>query len=240
MLDSGYIKLYRSLLKWEWYDDINTKVVFLHLLLTVNIDDSKWHGIEVKRGSRVSSYAKLAEETKLSVKQIRTAISHLETTGEVARYKYPKYTVFAVNNYDKYQQRASITASKGQSKGKVTASKGQQYKKVKEEKEEKEIYLLTSENQSENFSTVPTTPTFDEVADYIQEIGGGVDAHKFYSTYEQQGWKTKKGKPITDWKGAVRYWKSNEGKYKAKSASKDIPECKNADAYRSLVYNINE
>ena len=32
MLGSGYIKLYRSLLNWEWYDDINTKTVFLHLL----------------------------------------------------------------------------------------------------------------------------------------------------------------------------------------------------------------
>ena len=45
MLESGYIKLYRSLLSWEWYDDINTKTVFLHLLLTVSIEESKWHGI---------------------------------------------------------------------------------------------------------------------------------------------------------------------------------------------------
>jgi hypothetical protein len=32
----GYIKLYRSLLKWEWYDDSNVFRVFMHLLLTAN------------------------------------------------------------------------------------------------------------------------------------------------------------------------------------------------------------
>lgn len=51
MLENGFIKLYRSLLKWEWYDDVNTKVVFLHLLLTVSIEDSKWHGITVRRAA---------------------------------------------------------------------------------------------------------------------------------------------------------------------------------------------
>lgn len=240
MLENGFVKIYRSLLKWEWYDDINTKVVFLHLLLTVSITDSKWHGITVKRGSRVASYAVLAKETKLTERQVRTSISHLEMTGELTRHKYSNFTVFAINNYDKFQQMTRETTGQRQGNDKATTGQRQQYKKVKEEKEEKEIYLLTGKNQSENFSTVSTNPTFDEVAAYIQEIGGGVDAHKFYSTYEQQGWKTKKGKPITDWKGAVRYWQSTEGRYKAKSASKDIPECKNADAYRSLVYNINE
>ena len=73
MLEEGYVKIYRSLLKWEWYDDINTKVLFLHLLLTVNHHDKQWHGVLVKRGSRISSYGKLASETGLSVKSVRTA-----------------------------------------------------------------------------------------------------------------------------------------------------------------------
>lgn len=115
MLESGYIKLYRSLLNWEWYDDINTKTVFLHLLLTVSIAESQWHGITVPRGSRVSSYAVLASETKLSVDKVRTAIKHLEATGEITRCKHPKYTVFTVNNYDKFQNIPSISQGDSQS-----------------------------------------------------------------------------------------------------------------------------
>lgn len=123
MLEIGYIKLYRSLLSWEWYDDINTKTVFLHLLLTVSIEESKWHGITIKRGSRVSSYAVLAKETRLTERQVRTAISHLETTGELTRYKYPNFTVFAINNYDKYQLLTDKTT--GQRQGNDKAATGQ-------------------------------------------------------------------------------------------------------------------
>lgn len=181
MLENGFVKLHRSILKWEWYDDVNTKVVFLHLLLTVSIEDGKWHGITVKRGSRVSSYAKLAKETGLSVKQIRTAIDHLEATGEVARTKYPKYTVFAINNFDLYQTGASKTADNRQGSGKVGASLGQQYKKVKEytEKveEDKENILSLSDlsdararesAEEERTGDVRTDEmTVDEYRDYL-------------------------------------------------------------------------
>ena len=131
MLESGYIKLYRSLLNWEWYDDINTKTVFLHLLLTVNIAKRQWHGITVPCGSRVSSYAVLAKETRLTERQVRTAISHLETTGELTRYKYPNFTVFAINNYDKYQLLTDETTGQRQGNDKVATGQRQQNKKIK-------------------------------------------------------------------------------------------------------------
>lgn len=169
MLENGFIKLYRSLLKWEWYDDVNTKVVFLHLLLTVSIEDSKWHGITVRRGSRVSSYAKLSKETGLSVKQVRTAIDHLESTGEVARTKHPKYTVFAINNFDVYQTGASKPAGKRQGNGKVGASWGQQYKKVKEDIEKVE------EEKEDSASLV----SFDAAAQHTEE-SAGTSAYREY------------------------------------------------------------
>ena len=142
MLENGYVKLYRSLLKWEWYDDVNTKVVFLHLLLTVSIEDSRWHGTVIRRGSRVSSYAVLAKETRLSVDMVRTAIKHLESTGEVTRYKYPKYTVFAINNFDKFQSVPSNVPGSSQGNPKVVPGSSQQYKKVKKIKNAIMLLLL--------------------------------------------------------------------------------------------------
>lgn len=139
-LENGYIKLYRSFKKWEWYDDTNTVRIFLHLMLSVSIKDSKWQGITIKRGEIVTSIQKLALETKLTQKQVRTAINHLERAGSLARSKYPKFTVFTLLNFDKFQQRASKTASKGQGKGSLRASKGQQYKNIEEDnKKDKNI-----------------------------------------------------------------------------------------------------
>lgn len=82
-MDGSYIKLSRGLLDWEWYSDINTTRAFIHMLLKANWRDGNFKGVPVPRGSFVSSIGKLANETGLTEREIRTAISHLKTTGEV-------------------------------------------------------------------------------------------------------------------------------------------------------------
>ena len=145
MLESGFIKLHRKILKWEWYDEPNTMRLFIHLLLTASIEDESWHGVDIKRGSRVSSYSKLAKELHLTIKEIRTASQHLEQTGEVARTAYPKFTVFSISNYDNYQMKGTKKGTqKGTESGNQGASKGQQYKKDKESQEDKEESATTS------------------------------------------------------------------------------------------------
>ena len=105
MLEGGFILLHRSILRWEWYGDLNTARLFIHLLLTVNYEPQRWQGIAVERGQRVASLAKLADETGLTVKQVRTALEHLKRTGEVTHTATSKYGLFTVNHYDRYQPR---------------------------------------------------------------------------------------------------------------------------------------
>ena len=57
MLEGGFILLHRSILRWEWYGDLNTARLFIHLLLTVNYEPQRWQGIAVERGQRVASLA---------------------------------------------------------------------------------------------------------------------------------------------------------------------------------------
>lgn len=109
---SDYIKLYRSLLEWEWYKNINTKVLFIHMLLKTNWKDGKFEGKVIPRGSFVSSLAKLAEETELTIREVRTAILHLETSGELTIKRYSKYSVFTIKNYTLYQVSDNQTTGK--------------------------------------------------------------------------------------------------------------------------------
>jgi hypothetical protein len=102
-MSSGWIKLHRQLLDWEWYDDINTSRLFIHLMLTANHKDNKWRGIDIKRGSRLTSLDKLSSETNLSVSKIRTSIKKLISTSEIASKSHSQYTVFIMKNYDSYQ-----------------------------------------------------------------------------------------------------------------------------------------
>lgn len=141
---NGYITLEKKITEWEWYKDTNTKSVFLHLLLKANWKDTKWRGIDIKRGQVVTSIATLSGELNISEKAVRTALEHLSKTGEIGKQTTSKYSVISVLNYDKYQDKgkqeteitADITANKtadeGQGNGKETAGKGQQMNTFKE------------------------------------------------------------------------------------------------------------
>jgi DNA-binding transcriptional MerR regulator len=209
MLDNGFIKIHRSILKWEWYSDANTKILFLHLILTVNYYDEKWRGTIIKRGQRISSYSKLSEETGLSIKNIRTALNHLKSTGEVAHESTSTYGLFTVVNYDKYQEVADESAHEGQSMGSQGAVKGQLIKNTKKAKNEKE---------SKKF----IAPTLEEVQEYCKERNNSVDPKKFYDYFDASGWIDSKGNSVRNWKQKIITWESNSnGKLEKRSRDTD-------------------
>lgn len=128
-----YVKISRKILDWEWYTDINTKVLFLHILLKANWKPSRFQGTEVPRGSLVTSQQNMATETGLTIKNVRTALKHLENTGEVAVSRHPKFSVITVKNYNQYQSSGSQMAVEGQSNGSRGATIEEGKKERKEE-----------------------------------------------------------------------------------------------------------
>lgn len=62
-------------------------------------------------------------------------------------------------------------------------------------------------------------PTVEEVKTYCQERQNKVDAQHFVDHYEANGWLQGKGKPIRDWKAAVRTWERNSFQAGAFSAN---------------------
>ena len=80
MLTDGFVKFQRKIVDWEWYKDIPVRVLFEHLIYTVNWREQQWQGKTINRGQRVASLECLAYETGLSVQQVRTALKKLEKT----------------------------------------------------------------------------------------------------------------------------------------------------------------
>lgn len=111
----GHIKLYRQFVDWEWYRDQNTKHLFIHMLLKANWKDGRFKGIEVKRGSFISSYPGLAAETGLTEDKVRTALGHLKSSGEITVSSQSKFSVFTIVNYSKYQDFSAQTPDNSQS-----------------------------------------------------------------------------------------------------------------------------
>ena len=103
MGDNGFIKIHRKILEWEWWENHNTLILFLYCLLAANWKDGKFEGHTIKRGQFVTSYPTLAKKTKLSVRNVRTALKHLISTGCLTVKSYSKFSVVTVINYDAYQ-----------------------------------------------------------------------------------------------------------------------------------------
>jgi len=101
--EQGYIKLYRSLLDWEWYADNNTKCLFIHLLLISNHKDAFWKGKEIKRGQTFTSIKHLSKALGLSEMMIRISLKKLEKSQNITSKTTNEGSLLSVCNYDTYQ-----------------------------------------------------------------------------------------------------------------------------------------
>ena len=102
--------------------------------------------------------------------------------------------------------RKSASGKQGGSKqsGSKAEANAKQTAREKEGEKEKE-----GEIENECYKRTPARrfvpPTLEEVSAYCMERGNGVDAERFISYYESNGWKVGKN-PMKDWKAAVRTW----------------------------------
>lgn len=87
---------------WEWYENTNVFRMFYHCLLHTNLEDKRYCGREIKAGQFVSSITRISAETGLTESQVRTALKKLKDTGYISTKSTNKYTIYTVNEYQKY------------------------------------------------------------------------------------------------------------------------------------------
>ena len=208
--NGNWIKLYRKMKRWEWYDDIPTKVLFIELLLTVNIEDKRWHGMTIHRGEIVTSTAKLAASTGLSEMQIRRALKNLESTNEITKRTTNKYTVINVENYSIYQEKPSednkqITNKQQSNNNQTTTTK--EYKEYKEYKErerdalplvasgrKKNVFLTADEKEKIKTTFENHNKLINKIGDIIANSSRNYPDHDalLWKIAEEDGWPKKK------------------------------------------------
>lgn len=100
---SGWIKIHRKILDWEWSTKPLTFRLFIHLLLKANITDNYWRGSFIPAGSLIAGRAKLAQECGMTEREVRTALTHLKTTNEVTIKTTKEYSIISITNWKNYQ-----------------------------------------------------------------------------------------------------------------------------------------
>ncbi len=109
-MNSGWIKTYKKLVDWEWYQDSQMVHLLIHLIIKANFADQMWRGQKIKRGDVLTSRRRLSQETGISERSIRTCLERLQATHEVTIKTTHHFSIVTVLNYDSYQSGETSTA----------------------------------------------------------------------------------------------------------------------------------
>ncbi len=224
-MNEGYIKLSRKMLSWEWYSDINTKVLFIHLIFKANWKDGRFQGVEVPRGSLVTSLGNLARETGLSVREVRTSLNHLKTTGEVTSKRHAKFSVISIKNYCLYQdadkQNDKQETSERQAIDKRATTIEERNKKKKEIREEDK----TPVNGRGGYPT----DIIDQY-DFSEEMRAKIDEWLEYKKERRESYKS------TGLTALLRKISQKSGEYGENPVMALMDECM-ANGWRGIIWD---
>ena len=197
----GWIRVQRSLVEhWLWQDEpYSFGQAWIDLLLTASWKDHKsyFHGeLEHKKAGTVyTSKRYLADRWKWNRRKLDKFLSALES-DKMVEIESTKYcTTINIVNYTMYQDVRTTTAPPLHHD--CTTNN-------KDNKDNK-----GNINNNISISRARARPTVDEIQAYCDERLNGIDAQQFFDYYEARGWKYGTGKPMVDWKAAVRTWERN-------------------------------
>lgn len=209
MSSKGYIELHREIIDWEWFNDVYVLKLFIFLILEANHKEGKYMGIQIPRGSLLTSVAKISQKSGLSVTSVKNSLKKLLSTGEIAETIKPnKYRIITINNYDKFQGVGSQkTNSKTNSKADRKTNSKTTNNKVKKSVSLTEKHSEEKAKKPRASSALVERPgggqevTLRDVRQYQidNRIGDAYLAAEFFHGFERSGTKFPK-----DWQDLYR------------------------------------
>ena len=163
-------------------------------------DGRYWTFCSVKAFSEIFPY--------LTPKKIRVALAHLQeagllVTGNFNRSAYDRTLWYAFSDLGisilpKGQMEIPEMANQNCPKGEP----------IPDNKTDIETDNETDIERGKRKRFTP--PTLDEVAAYCNERHNSISPAAFVDYYEARGWKYGAGKPMADWKAAIRTWERRD------------------------------
>lgn len=211
---STYIKLDRNMRFWRWFKNPKTVLVWIWLIMNANIEDHDFERETIHRGEIATSRNTISSATGLTENEVRTALNHLKSTGEITSRARPKYQVITILRYSDYQdvhtgkRTGRAPANHRQATGKSPQSKNG--KNEKNGKHEKEV-------------CVHTPPSRVEVEEFCQSQGLTTDVDAFIQYNSAMGWKIGRTK-VEDWRPLLMKWVSHDDSASENNQSDELDE----------------
>lgn len=95
----------KQFLEWECFGNSHMVHIWIYFLLKANEQACEYNGIEVPRGSFVTSLDSISKDTKLSVREVRTCLEKLIATSKVTSKTTNRFRVITICDYDTYTSK---------------------------------------------------------------------------------------------------------------------------------------
>jgi hypothetical protein len=181
---SGWIKLHRQFLNWEWFNKSEAVHLFMYLLLKANHKDGTWQGIDINKGQFITSYGKISSDTGISLQTVRTLLKKFENTNEINTQTTNKYTVVTICKYADYQSEEIQTNTQLTNNQQST---NKQLTTNKNDKNNKEEYTYRSFAQLSiskiEFEKLSEEYTKEQIDSTLDDIENYKDNNKYKSLY---------------------------------------------------------
>lgn len=198
---STYVKMDRNLRFWRWFKSPKTVVVWIWLIMSANIEDHDFERETIHRGEVATSRKTISAATGLTENEVRTALDHLKSTGEITSRARSKYQVITILRYSDYQD-----VTTGKRPGRAPANHRQTTGRSPQSKNGKNGKNGKNEKDSSGATTTTTfPPSRDDVTAYAAEHGFRIDADAFIRYNQSRGWMIGR-KKAEDWRPLVDGW----------------------------------
>ena len=234
--NTGWVRLYRSTLNWEWFDDPLTLQLWIVCLLKANYTPTRWQGIEIERGSFVTSVDGLCTTTKQTTRQIRTRLARLQASGEISVRATNHKSIITICKFDTYQPlenendkrptNKTTNSKQGITSYNSNGCKDAIFENDKQNDNSIRIYKEEYKELKESLSsraraTEAERDTFFEIFFFKNFQNPDYEVERFCANYEASGWIRKNGQAATDRPALARTW-TQEDKNTAPRFSADF------------------
>ena len=117
-----WMKLYYSLLDWEWIRCPEMVCLWINLLLRASNTTRRENGMTIRRGQVVTSRSQLAKQCGISEQSVRTCITRLISTKQITIESTKPRTIITICKFDKYQQKGPTKQQSSQPSSQPTSN----------------------------------------------------------------------------------------------------------------------
>ena len=206
----GYYIIYDDDLILDISDELNisenlTRQIADHLLSRTMLTVCEMHGGNLAESVKVLTAKSIQRRFQLAKKGLKR-----DVFVEAECWLLEKSETLDFIKMHPHDNKSEINPSKSE----INDDKSENYHTKESKGKERKVKESKEKEYSADKPHTPararfTPPTLEEVRQYCRERNSTVDPQSFIDYYTANGWIQGKGKPIKDWKAAVRYWEKN-------------------------------